>query len=133
MKKIILLSLCTVGFLFAATSLEVQKDLEKNDKNVTEEKVSIVVTDPLVVQKRIDAGKKLYTKCISCHGTNAEKKALNKSIIIKGWTKGTLIESMNGYKDGTYGGPMKTVMKQQIEKYTTEEIESLAGYISSIK
>ena len=40
---------------------------------------------------------------------------------------------MNGYKDGTYGGIMKNIMKPQVETKTDEEIEILATYISNIK
>ena len=30
-------------------------------------------------------GATLYKKCAGCHGANGEKKALGKSLVIKGW------------------------------------------------
>ncbi len=62
--------------------------------------------------------------CKGCHGANFEKKALGKSKIVKDMTKAEVSASMIGYKDGTYGGPMKGVMKGQVAKYSNEELSS---------
>ncbi|NLC28262.1 MAG: c-type cytochrome [Campylobacteraceae bacterium] len=77
-------------------------------------------------------GAALYKKCISCHGSNAEKKALNKSQVIAGWPAEKQIAALKGYKDGTYGGPMKALMKGQISSYSDEEIEAVSKYIESL-
>ena len=53
--------------------------------------------------------------------------------VIAGWDKERIINTMNGYKNGTYGGIMKNIMKPQVETKTDEEIEILATYISNIK
>ncbi|XXF40629.1 c-type cytochrome [Sulfurimonas sp. NW7] len=77
-------------------------------------------------------GAKLFTACSSCHGAHAEKKALGKSQIIKGWDKTKIITALKGYKDGTYGGAMKAVMKGQAAKLSDADIKALAEYISQL-
>ena len=37
---------------------------------------------------------------------------------------------MKGYKDGSYGGPMKGVMKGQVTKLSDADIQALAEQIS---
>ena len=61
-------------------------------------------------------GEALFKTCTTCHGTRAEKSALNKSQVIAGWSM--LIKSvaaLNGYKDGTYGGTLKGTMTAQVK------------------
>lgn len=77
-------------------------------------------------------GEQLYKKCVSCHGINGEKAALGKSSIINTWDKEQLVASMKGYLDGSYGGPMKALMKGQLMNYTNEEIELVADYIIEV-
>jgi len=79
----------------------------------------------------LEKGKGIYLKCAGCHGPAAEKPALGKSQIIKGWPKEKIISSLNGYKDGTYGGVMKGVMKSQVSTMTAEDIEAVSEYISN--
>ena len=71
-----------------------------------------------------------YKKCVGCHGVNGEKKALGKSLVIADMNSTEIVTALNGYKDGTYGGPMKSIMKGQVAKLTQEEIEEIATYIS---
>jgi len=78
-------------------------------------------------------GADLYKKCVSCHGTNAEKSALGKSQIIKGWDKAQLVASLKGYKNGTYGGAMKAIMKGQVAPYSDADIDAVADYIFGLK
>ncbi len=80
-----------------------------------------------------DKGKALYTKCVSCHGINAEKKALNKSQIIADWDKEKILNALQGYKNKTYGGAMKGIMNGQVSKFSQEQLEQLAEYISTLK
>lgn len=74
----------------------------------------------------------LYKPCVACHGANAEKPALNKSAVIKGWDVQKLVDSMKGYKDGSYGGAMKGVMKGQVVKLSDAQIQELAEYINKL-
>jgi len=72
-----------------------------------------------------------YNKCAGCHGANAEKSALGKSAVIAGWDKSRLVDAMNGYKAGTYGGQMKMIMKGQVMPLNAAKIDALADYISN--
>jgi len=78
-------------------------------------------------------GATLYKKCASCHGVNAEKKALGKSAVIKGWESQKIIDALNGYKAGTYGGTMKGLMKGQVANLNATQIEDIAKYIEAQK
>jgi len=78
-------------------------------------------------------GAALFKKCTSCHGTNGEKHALNKSRIIKDMSESEIATALKGYKDGSYGGPMKALMKGQIATYNDEQIDTLAAFIAAKK
>ncbi len=77
-------------------------------------------------------GELLFAKCKACHGVNGELKALNQSQIIKGWSVEKTIKALKGYKDGSYGGKMKGVMKGQVSSLSDKEIEAVAKYISNL-
>ena len=81
--------------------------------------------------KSVTTVETLFSKCAGCHGSSAEKKALNQSAIIKDWDAQKIEMALNGYKDGSYGGSMKAVMKGQVAKLSSEDIKALAGYIST--
>lgn len=74
----------------------------------------------------------LYKPCVACHGANGEKPALGKSQIIKGWSVDQLVTAIKGYKDGSYGGAMKGVMKGQVAKLSDAQIQELAEYIAKL-
>ena len=78
-------------------------------------------------------GGALYKKCAGCHGDAGEKVALGKSKVIANMTEDELNDAMNGYKKGTYGGPMKGLMKGQVGRLSTDDIASLSAYISTLK
>lgn len=80
----------------------------------------------------VKAGEGLYKPCIACHGLKAKKKALGKSQIIAGWDAQKIADSLNGYKNKTYGGAMKTLMYGQVGKLSKEQIDQLAAYISTL-
>ena len=62
--------------------------------------------------------------CKGCHGMNFEKKALGKSKVVSEMTKAEVSASLIGYKDGSYGGPMKGVMKGQVARYSDADLSS---------
>jgi cytochrome c553 len=76
-------------------------------------------------------GAALYKKCAACHGANGEKKALGKSKVIKEMSKEDIVASLNGYKDGSYGGAMKALMKGQVASMSAADAEAIADYIKS--
>jgi cytochrome c553 len=78
-------------------------------------------------------GATLYKKCSSCHGLQAEKKALNQSQVIAGWDAAKTEAALKGYKDGSYGGKMKGLMKGQVGSYNDAQIAAVSAYIATIK
>lgn len=70
-----------------------------------------------------------YAKCVACHGANGEKAALGKSKVIKDMTKADIVTAMKGYKDGSYGGAMKGLMKGQVTGLSDADIEAIANQI----
>jgi cytochrome c-type protein NapB len=67
--------------------------------------------------------------CKGCHGNNFEKKALGKSKIVKDMTKADVAKALVGYKNGTYGGPMKGLMRGQVAKYSEADLKAAAELI----
>ena len=67
--------------------------------------------------------------CTSCHGADWSKKALNKSKVVSEMTHADIAAALIGYKDGSYGGPMKGLMKGQVAKYSDAELEAFAQTI----
>ncbi len=78
-------------------------------------------------------GASLFKKCSGCHGVNGEKVALGKSKIIKDLNTTEVIAALKGYKDGTYGGVMKGIMKGQVASLDDEKIEKIAKFITTKK
>jgi len=69
--------------------------------------------------------------CVGCHGANFEKAALGKSKVVKDMTKENIVAALKGYKDGSYGGAMKGVMKGQADKLSDADIEAIATEITA--
>jgi len=72
-----------------------------------------------------------FAPCAGCHGAKAEKPALGKSQVIAGWPAEKTIAALKGYKDGSYGGAMKGVMKGQVARLSDADIEDLAKQIAA--
>jgi len=62
--------------------------------------------------------------CKGCHGQHFEKHALGKSKVVKDLTKAEVSAALVGYKHGTFGGPMKGVMKGQVARYSDADLKS---------
>jgi cytochrome c553 len=67
--------------------------------------------------------------CVGCHGADWSKAALGKSKIVKDMSQEDIATALKGYKAGTYGGPMKGVMKGQVAKYSDAELDAMAATI----
>ena len=107
--------------------------VEKNKENkvIAPEKIEAEITEQTAHETALD-GTTLYANCGSCHGQKGEKSALGKSQVIAGWDKQRIIDSLNGYKNGTYGGVMKNIMTGQVNNKTEAEIDALADLISKM-
>ncbi|MGB5965186.1 MAG: c-type cytochrome [Sulfurimonadaceae bacterium] len=74
-------------------------------------------------------GAAAYKKCAGCHGASGEKVALGKSKVINEMSKADIVAALNGYKDGTYGGPMKGLMKGQVAALSDADMQAIADII----
>ena len=138
MKKIILIATLLV---FVGCSSDEKKETTKKVVETKEEAIKAI--EEKVIEKKIEQkpktvvkatknGEELYKACAACHGTHGEKAALGKSKIIKGWEASKTETALNGYKDGTYGGAMKGLMKGQAGFLSAEEIKTVSKYISKL-
>jgi cytochrome c553 len=98
-------------------------------KRIVKMKKILIATSLFACALFASDGAALYKKCATCHGANGEKVALGKSKIIKDMSKADFIAAMKGYKDGSYGGPMKGLMKGQVASLSDADIEALANHI----
>jgi len=64
--------------------------------------------------------------CTGCHGKNMETAAMGKAKIIKDMSKADIAAALKGYKDGSYGGPMKALMAAQANKMSDDDIAAFA-------
>jgi len=120
---------------------EVKKAVEKVETKVVQHKEEMK-TEAKEVMAKVQtkantakeelSGKKLFATCAGCHGLNGEKKALGQSAVIQGWDVAKLEKALHGYKDGSYGGAMKGVMKGQAARLDDAKITAIAKYISSL-
>jgi cytochrome c553 len=78
-------------------------------------------------------GAALYKQCVTCHGANGEKPALGKSKVIKGMSKADVVAAMKGYKAGTFGGSLKSVMEKQVATLSDAQIDEVSAYVSQMK
>ena len=82
------------------------------------------------------SGESIYqTKCASCHGKNAEKKALGHSNVIKGMPTEEFITLTKAFATGEKKAmPIaKIVKKQFIDTYSDEEIKEVAQYVNQLQ
>ena len=103
--------------------------------NLSKTLKSLVLVGAVLASTSVMAadGADLFQKCTACHGHNAQKHALGKSKVINTLSKEQIVTALHGYKDGSYGGTMKGVMKGQVMRLSDSQISSLAEYIPTLK
>jgi len=67
--------------------------------------------------------------CTGCHGGDWSKKAMGKSKVVSSMTHAEIAHALKGYKHGTYGGPMKGLMKGQVAKYSDADLDAFSHTI----
>ena len=67
--------------------------------------------------------------CVGCHGKNFEKHAMGKSKVVKDMSKADIVAALKGYKDGSYGGAMKGIMKGQVASLSDADMQAIADSI----
>ena len=100
--------------------LKVEKAVEK--------KVEAPVADKSATAQKASGGVSTAA-CAGCHGASFEKKAMGVSKIVKDLSKDDIKKALHGYKDGTYGGGMKGIMKGQVASLDDASIEAIASKI----
>jgi len=68
--------------------------------------------------------------CVGCHGSKFEKVAMGKSKVVKDMSLEDIQVALKGYKDGTYGGSMKGLMKGFIKNVS--DTDTLAKEVYEI-
>ena len=68
-------------------------------------------------------------KCVGCHGADWSKKAMGKSKVVSNMTHADIAAALKGYKAGTYGGPMKGLMKGQVASYSDADLDAFAATV----
>jgi cytochrome c553 len=143
--KLALVSLSLVAVSFTGCGDEAKKEASTPEQAPVEKTVKAETPAPVETKAEAPApkpapapvadtapdGSKIFAKCAGCHGANAEKSALGKSQIIAGWEASKVADAIHGYKDGTYGGAMKGLMKGQVAPLSDAEIKAVAEFISS--
>ncbi len=100
-------------------------------ETVSSASLSETVSTKLIERNRHAPGV-LFQKCAACHGSHAEKSALNQSAVIAEWDAARIASAIKGYQKGTYGGAMKTLMQNQVKDLSADDIEALAHYIANL-
>lgn len=90
-------------------------------------KLFIILTTTLVLNTSLAATINKFA-CTSCHGDNFEKKALGASLIVANLSHKDIATILKGYKDSTYGGPLRGLMSK-VSAYSYEEIDTFSNTI----
>lgn len=113
MKKFLILSAFCATLSFAA-------DANSTDANAT--------------ASNVEQGKKLYAKCIACHGAKADKKFMNTVPALNSIPAEERLQAMLDYKAGKLNKYKKgAMMKMQVSKLSEEDLKSINDYISTLK
>jgi len=93
--------------------------------------IKVIALSSLLVSSAVYAAS--TAGCIGCHGSQFEKAAMGKSKIVKDMSESDIITALKGYKDGSYGGAMKSMMVGQVSALSEEDIKSIATSIKDAK
>ncbi|MDR3177388.1 MAG: c-type cytochrome [Campylobacteraceae bacterium] len=91
--------------------------------------VASVASSPLY---DLENGKKVFKRCVPCHGPKANLSAVGKSQDISKWSKKSIEDALKGYKDGTYGGSTKATMTSLLKTLKPQDIVDVASYIPTL-
>ena len=94
-------------------------------------KTLLMILGITAVLSASDGAALFKTQCASCHGMNGEKKALNKSQVIKDFSQAQIVTALKGYQDGSYGGAMKALMKSKVANLSDADIDAIAGAVAA--
>ena len=84
----------------------------------------------LAEESHLEGGPLFAERCARCHGDDGGNSP-GGITPLKDQDTGSIIEKLNGYKAGTYGGERKSTMEGVAANLSEMEIAALAGYIGS--
>jgi len=124
----------------AQASVEAAPAPVKTEPAPVETASSPAPAEPAAAETKVEAkkpapvnGHTIFARqCASCHGQEAEKSALNTSKVIAGWDEKKVLAALKGYKENSYGGNLKAIMKGQVTHLSDEEMQAVAAYISTL-
>ena len=93
--------------------------------------IKMIALGTLLTASGVYAGS--VSQCASCHGSHFEKIAMGTSKVVKDMSLQEIVDSLKGYRDGTYGRALKGIMVQQTKHLDDAYIESIAKLIKAEK
>lgn len=137
MKKIVLSMVLVFGIVNAAmvtmpeVVVKASGDVVAKTIDANISKVDVNVSN--VQKSKFEENIVSYVgKCLGCHGTKFEKRAMNMSNPVSEMDVVAIENSLIGYQEGTYGKKMAGLMKAQIKDLSKEDIKTLSEYIVSL-
>ena len=79
-----------------------------------------------------DAAALFKTQCQSCHGADGGRAPAPGVDPIKGQSAADLLKKLDGYKDGTFGGPRKQLMENVVKRLPDDQLKVLADYAATL-
>lgn len=71
-------------------------------------------------------------KCVSCHGADGGETSKSGGKTLKGLKAADAQKYMDGYADGSFGGPKKAIMQAIVKKLSPDEIKALSAHIGTL-
>ena len=75
-------------------------------------------------------GASVYRMCSGCHGVDGSTVAMGTSARLKGQSAEELLEKLEGYADGTYGGSKKMIMTNTVRRLSSDQMRDVADCIA---
>ena len=80
-----------------------------------------------------DDGESLFqANCQGCHGADGSRVPPNAAGAVKGLGEDQILKMLSGYKDGSFGGKSKQVMKGVVSRLSDDQLKSVAGYAAKL-
>jgi cytochrome c553 len=117
------------------TNSKLIEDIVDKKIGKIEKKKSDIIAKNIKIEKEksFSLGKNTYIKkCSSCHGINADKKAGN-SALLNSMTLDDFLDSLKGYKVGSYSLGNSSEMKPYAVGFSSYEMKNVYEYIKNIK
>lgn len=85
------------------------------------------------VEAATDGAAIFKERCSTCHGVNADTPRGNATGGIRAYEAAVVLQKLDGYAAGTYGGSQKATMQKMASGLSAEERKAVADYVGSLK